>query len=123
MAFLARYRKLSNMDDPVAAEEVEYNFGRAFHSIGVLHLAVKHYEKVLASVEARMAEFDEIEDRDVSHCNLSTLRSAWRMRLKLTIQTIRTSSLALEAAHNLMLLYGTNGSMRLVQERSKWLAI
>lgn len=37
-------------------EEVEYNFGRAFHSIGVPHFAVKHYEKVLDNVQKRMDE-------------------------------------------------------------------
>jgi len=32
-AFLTRYRKLSPQD-PVSQEEVEYNFGRAFHGLG-----------------------------------------------------------------------------------------
>lgn len=31
--------------------------------------------------------------------------------------------MAFEAAHNLMLLYGLSGSMSLVKESSKWLAI
>lgn len=48
------------------AEEVEYNFARAFHGIGVIHLAVKHYELVLNSVEQRMMDYEEQEDRDVS---------------------------------------------------------
>lgn len=54
------------MEDPIIAEEVEYNFGRAFQSIGVVHLAARHYEKVLAMVDERMKEYEEIEDRDVS---------------------------------------------------------
>lgn len=62
---MLRYRKLSPQE-PVSLEEVDYNFGRAFHGIGVPHLAVKHYEKVLDSVKKRMEEYEEREDREVS---------------------------------------------------------
>jgi general transcription factor 3C polypeptide 3 (transcription factor C subunit 4) len=33
MAFMTRYRKLS-AKDVISQEEVEYNYGRAFHGIG-----------------------------------------------------------------------------------------
>lgn len=33
MAFLTKYRKYSRKDE-VSQEEVEYNYGRAFHGIG-----------------------------------------------------------------------------------------
>lgn len=32
----------------------------------MVHLAARHYEKVLAMVDERMKEYEEIEDRDVS---------------------------------------------------------
>lgn len=41
----------------------------------------------------------------------------------LTSQDIRRSSLAYEAAFNLMLIYGASGSTDLVRQKSKWLAI
>lgn len=60
LAFLTKYRQHSPKDAR-SQEEVEYNFGRAFHGLGVPHLAVKHYEMVLALVKQRMAaaEFPE----------------------------------------------------------------
>nr|XP_018265461.1 uncharacterized protein I303_01827 [Kwoniella dejecticola CBS 10117]OBR87619.1 hypothetical protein I303_01827 [Kwoniella dejecticola CBS 10117] len=97
MAFLTRYRKLSS-PDAVTQEEVEYNYGRSFHGIGINHLAINHYERVLSSVNKRM---DESMDPDA----------------------IRERSLARQSAHNLMLLYSTSGNFKLVKERSKWLAI
>ncbi|WVF69789.1 hypothetical protein IAT40_004568 [Kwoniella sp. CBS 6097] len=97
LAFLTRYRKLSPQT-PDSLEEVEYNYARSFHGLGVPHLAVEHYERVLSSVERRMAD-------------------------SLDPEAIRSSSMAFEAAHNLMLLYATAGNQKLVREKSKWLAI
>ncbi|UZJ52356.1 hypothetical protein CBS101457_001676 [Exobasidium rhododendri] len=47
-AFLDRYRTLRR-DQSLAASssEVEYNFGRTFHLLGLYQLAVPHYQKVL----------------------------------------------------------------------------
>ncbi|WVN89418.1 uncharacterized protein L203_104641 [Cryptococcus depauperatus CBS 7841] len=97
LIFLSRYRKLSPKTGP-GREEVEYNFGRAFQAIGVSHLAVRHYETVLSSIERRMQEVTEPE-------------------------ILRKNSLAWEAAHNLMLLYAAAGNMKLLREKSRWLAI
>nr|XP_019047149.1 hypothetical protein I302_03756 [Kwoniella bestiolae CBS 10118]OCF26079.1 hypothetical protein I302_03756 [Kwoniella bestiolae CBS 10118] len=97
MAFLTRYRKLSS-PDPISQEQVEYNYGRSFHGIGINHLAVTHYERVLESVEQRMKE-------------------------SLNPDAIRQSSLAYQSAHNLILLYATSGNHKLVKEKSKWLAL
>lgn len=72
MAFLSKYRALRN--DEGDMDEVEFNFGRAFHQLGrvqqnpctqqVLYadivlaglhsLAVKHYERVLEIVSSRL---------------------------------------------------------------------
>ena len=97
MAFLSKYRELSTKD-PVTLEEVDYNYGRAFHGLGVAHLAVIHYERVLESVKARMESSPDPHG-------------------------VRRESLAMESAHNLMLLYTASGSFKLVKERSSWLAI
>ncbi|WWD21507.1 hypothetical protein CI109_105993 [Kwoniella shandongensis] len=97
LAFLTRYRKLSPKDAE-SQEQVEYNYGRSYHGIGVPHLAVVHYERVLESVQKRMDGYDDPE-------------------------AVRSSSLAYEAAHNLMLIYATSGNSELVREKSKWLAI
>ncbi|KAK4685298.1 general transcription factor 3C polypeptide 3 (transcription factor C subunit 4), partial [Tremellales sp. Uapishka_1] len=97
LAFLTRYRKLS-AKDAKSQEEVEYNYGRSFHSIGVLHLATVHYERVLASVRSRMDVSQDPEE-------------------------IRQTSLAFEAAHNLVLIYAAVDSTELVKQRSKWLSL
>ncbi|WWC86899.1 uncharacterized protein L201_001778 [Kwoniella dendrophila CBS 6074] len=97
MAFLTRYRKLSSPDE-ITQEEVEYNYGRSFHGIGINHLAITHYERVLKSVEKRMNESMDPE-------------------------AIREKSLAYQSAHNLMLLYAISENQKLVKEKSKWLAI
>lgn len=51
MAFLDGYRKHCTNE-----EELQYNFGRIFHQLGVLDLAVKHYENVLARADERMKD-------------------------------------------------------------------
>ncbi|KAL0945283.1 hypothetical protein HGRIS_000791 [Hohenbuehelia grisea] len=55
MAFLTKYRQCRN-NSADENEEVEYNFGRAFHQLGLYSLAVKHYEIVLAMAESRTPE-------------------------------------------------------------------
>ncbi|ODO08005.1 hypothetical protein I350_03588 [Cryptococcus amylolentus CBS 6273] len=97
MIFLDRYRRLSPQEGK-PREEVEYNFARAFHGMGLSAFAVKHYEKVLEGVQSRMDECMEPE-------------------------AVRKASLAWEAAHNLMLLYASSGNMALVKEKSIWMAI
>ncbi|KAF9481095.1 TPR-like protein [Pholiota conissans] len=46
MAFLSKYRKLRGVHDR-GMREVEFNFGRMFHQLGLYSHAVKHYERVL----------------------------------------------------------------------------
>ncbi|PFH45985.1 hypothetical protein AMATHDRAFT_8403 [Amanita thiersii Skay4041] len=50
MGFLSKYRELRKEEED-GAGEVEYNFGRAFHQLGLYSYAVKHYEKVLELAE------------------------------------------------------------------------
>lgn len=69
---------------------------------GVLHLAARHYERVLESVKQRMSVAYDAEERNV----------------------IRQGSQAWEAAHNLVLIYTASGSIELVRSRSEeWLAL
>ncbi|EMD31266.1 hypothetical protein CERSUDRAFT_145423 [Gelatoporia subvermispora B] len=92
-AFLSQYRKLRGADD-VDMDEVEYNFGRAFHQLGLYTHAVRHYERVLEMAEAR----------------LKTGSQAY--------------GLAREAAYNLSQIYVTTGATPLAQELyRRWLSI
>ncbi|KAF6756226.1 hypothetical protein DFP72DRAFT_894942 [Ephemerocybe angulata] len=50
LAFLSQYRKLRGTDLKTK-REVEYNFGRTFHQLGLYAYAAKHYEKVLQMSE------------------------------------------------------------------------
>ncbi|KAF4623249.1 hypothetical protein D9613_002332 [Agrocybe pediades] len=50
MAFLSKYRKLRGASDK-GMREVEYNFGRTFHQLGLYSHAVKHYERVIEMAE------------------------------------------------------------------------
>lgn len=67
-----------------------------------MHLAVTHYERVLASVRSRMDAEEWPEERE----------------------RVRQHSIAWEAAHNLVLIFTTSGSLDLVRTISdEWLAI
>ncbi|TIB01756.1 hypothetical protein E3P92_01294 [Wallemia ichthyophaga] len=46
-AFLSRYRQLRLACDEADFDEVEFNYGRFFHQLGLLGIATKHYEIVL----------------------------------------------------------------------------
>jgi len=132
LAFLTKYRKYSRKDE-LSQEEVEFNYGRAFHGIGessrkhapsliigVPHLAIKHYEFVLQSIQRRMNEAGpEYGDVGAARRELSATVGEG----VLTAQQIRNESLAYEVAHNLMQLYAAVGNMELVKQKSAWLAI
>ncbi|KAG2056694.1 TPR-like protein [Suillus hirtellus] len=53
MAFLSQYRALRKSSGDEMLEEVDYNFGRAFHQLGLHTHAVSHYERVLEIAEKR----------------------------------------------------------------------
>lgn len=89
MTYLAKYRDLRG-----ACEEVEYNFGRAFHQIGLFYLAVRHYQKVL--------ELEKSSD------TTSTSEHSFKK----------------EAAHNLFNIYMVTGSTMLAKViAQRWLTI
>jgi general transcription factor 3C polypeptide 3 (transcription factor C subunit 4) len=35
----------------ITTNQVQYNLGRAFHQLGLVHLAIPHYERLLASTD------------------------------------------------------------------------
>ncbi|KAL5525422.1 TFC4 [Sanghuangporus sanghuang] len=95
MSFMTKYRVLRGPgeSDP-HADEIEYNYGRAFHQIGLLSYAVKHYERVLDIVKKRQAS--DKNDVGVSR----------------------------EAAYNLCLIYVTTGATHLAKAVTRrWLSI
>ncbi|KAJ3569113.1 hypothetical protein NP233_g5266 [Leucocoprinus birnbaumii] len=51
LAFLTQYRKLRGTN-PQGLGEVEFNFGRTFHQLGLYSHAVKQYQKVIDMAEA-----------------------------------------------------------------------
>ncbi|KZO92429.1 HCP-like protein [Calocera viscosa TUFC12733] len=95
LAFLTRYKTIRQSANDYA-EEIEYNFGRYFHHIGVLHLATKHYRRTLDIARGRLQSGEAIP----AHAPVK------------------------EAAYNLSLIYATTGgadiSHALYQE---WLTV
>ncbi|KAI0766969.1 TPR-like protein [Trametes elegans] len=93
MAFLTRYRELRG-DTAQGMDEVEYNFGRVFQQLGLHSLAVRHYERVLQSAEAKPGTREE------------------------------DFGLAREAAYNLSLIYVSTGAAPLAQALyRRWLSL
>ncbi|THH30538.1 hypothetical protein EUX98_g3645, partial [Antrodiella citrinella] len=93
LAFLAKYRKIRG-EDMEHLDEVEYNFGRAFHQLGLLTHAARHYEQALEIAEKRMRE----DDQDYG--------------------------MAQTAAYNLSLIYATTGSTPKAQSLyRRWLSL
>jgi len=72
LAFLSRYRNIKGRGSPHA--EVEYNFGRYFHQLGILHLAVKHYRQVLQISEQNERDSVTIPLREAAY-NLALIYS------------------------------------------------
>ncbi|KAI5117819.1 hypothetical protein M0805_004949 [Coniferiporia weirii] len=95
MAFMTKYREMRALkEDEPRADEVEYNFGRAFHQLGLFSHAIKHYERALNIVERR-----QTTNKD-------------------------DFGVAKEAAYNLSLIYITMGAGPLAQAVTRrWLSI
>lgn len=104
MMFVLEYVKLTGY-----CQESEYNLARAFHLIGLTHLAVPHYEKALCLPSRNKAntqsekpisevyswpvpEIEEDEEEEEDETDLSR-----------------------EAAYNLHMIYILSGSMSLAQ--------
>ncbi|EPQ28789.1 uncharacterized protein PFL1_03592 [Pseudozyma flocculosa PF-1] len=109
LAFFQLYkRNLGLAVDDDTCQEVEYNHGRLLHHLGLLHLAVPHYERVLALASAsrdrrRINGGGSGSDDEAPAVGFAMHR---------------------EAAFNLSLIYTLNGSPHLAQElHRQWLTI
>ncbi|KAG2139828.1 uncharacterized protein EDB93DRAFT_1241934 [Suillus bovinus] len=60
MAFLSQYRTLRKSCGDEVLAEVDYNFGRAFHQLGLHTHAVSHYERVLEIAEKQGNEYASV---------------------------------------------------------------
>ncbi|KAI9496809.1 hypothetical protein BDB00DRAFT_807244 [Zychaea mexicana] len=106
--FLDKYRRLRGK-----CQETEFNFGRAFHLLGLTHLAVPHYERVLvmppSSKQGKVPEksldsiyeFDDDAEEDSMEVDVD--------------EDDEGSDLRREAAYNLQLIYVTSGSPHLAR--------
>ncbi|KAE8219270.1 hypothetical protein CF319_g7008 [Tilletia indica] len=106
-AYLSQYRKLRAAD----SQEVEYNFGRAFHQIGLLQQAAHHYERVLALAHTESLQKDS-SDAHAEHASRQQLLHS------------KGFAMAREAAFNLSLIFvsgGSPSSARALYER--WLVV
>jgi len=90
LAFLSKYRDIRGAE----IDDVDFNFGRLFHQLGLFSNAARHYERVLEMAENRM----------------KTDANAF--------------GLAKEAAYNLSLIYVTTGAGPLAQKLYRqWLSL
>lgn len=59
ISYIMEYRELRLIDaTDYEVQEIEYNFGRLFHMLGLLTLAIDHYSKVLLYHGKLLEEFD-----------------------------------------------------------------
>ncbi|KAJ7892735.1 TPR-like protein [Mycena olivaceomarginata] len=59
MAVLARYRQFRT-EQPDSVGEIDFNFGRAFHQLGLYTHAVAHYERVLKIAETQDSKYTTV---------------------------------------------------------------
>ncbi|KAM0750023.1 TPR-like protein [Meredithblackwellia eburnea MCA 4105] len=96
MGFFSQYRKLRG-----PCQEVEYNFGRFFHQIGLQSYAIKHYEATLRLAgEERLAAQAERMNIDDNEEESDAESSSGH----------QTGQFARLAAYNLSMLYVQTGS-------------
>ncbi|KAF8327415.1 uncharacterized protein EI90DRAFT_3127081 [Cantharellus anzutake] len=94
MAFMSEYRKYRRPSQ--REDEIEYNFGRAFHQLGLYSLSVNHYQRTLKIISKRLEQNPNLTDY----------------------------GMAREAAYNLSLIFVTNGSPGLAKSLYKqWLSV
>ncbi|ORY54996.1 hypothetical protein BCR35DRAFT_284512 [Leucosporidium creatinivorum] len=109
LAFFSQYKALKG-----SCQEVEYNFGRAFHHLGLQSYAVKHYEACLslAAVERQTHALSRMAvDDDAGAANADD-------------ELDEPDDYARLAAYNLSNLYMLSGSADLARAVArKWLAI
>ncbi|KAI9305669.1 hypothetical protein BJ944DRAFT_264854 [Cunninghamella echinulata] len=106
MNMFSNYCKLRNYN-----QEAEYNMGRAFHLIGITHLAVRHYERALSLPSAAKEGIKKptpIEDIYVWPISEEEEDNG-------DDEEYDPTDLKYEAAYNLHLIYMTSGATALAQ--------
>ena len=89
ISYILEYKKLRQLNATIyELQEIEYNLGRLFHTLGLFTLAVRHYEKVLTMKDEIANSSNDNYDYDMS----------W------------------EAAYNLSLIYNIDGNPKLAKE-------
>lgn len=128
MAFLTRYRELRSRD-PNGLQEIEFNFGRAFQTLGTL--LITHYTRVHGTdlgVKASTRMRSSITNgrsslRKLGHEQI--LRSVTRYAFVfIDSKSFQDVGLAKEAAYNLSIIYVTTGATSLAEALyRRWLSI
>ncbi|KAG2220363.1 hypothetical protein INT45_010749 [Circinella minor] len=106
--FLNKYRKLRGY-----CQETEYNFGRAFHLLGLTHLAVPHYERVLVMSSAN--EKGKISEESIESIYEYDEEYEDNKMEEEDDDDDDDSSFKKEAAYNLHLIYVTSGAPHLAK--------
>lgn len=99
-AFLHNYQRLCNSN-----QESNYNLARAYHHVGLVHLAVIYYEKVLAHCE---------EDHPIPR--LPNEDATFVSEIQPKLVNCGHCDLRKEAAYNLHLIYKTSGAVDLARQ-------
>ncbi|KAJ7521433.1 hypothetical protein O6H91_19G054300 [Diphasiastrum complanatum] len=105
-SFLYKYQQLSKN-----SQESNFNLARAYHHVGLVHLAVTYYEKVLLHFEKDHPVM-KVPHEDASggtSSNHSTLKAN-------SDQQVGYRDLRREAAHNLHLIYKQSGATHLARQ-------
>lgn len=108
MAFMMHYRNLRGSNYETLSE-VEYNFGRVFHQLGLYSQAAKHYESVFLLAEKELVKVYSI-----------VLLASF---LNYVQEVKCDSDCTQEAAYNLAMIYTITGATGLAESiYSNWLS-
>ncbi|EEB06773.1 transcription factor tfiiic complex subunit sfc4 [Schizosaccharomyces japonicus yFS275] len=91
--FLYRYYDIRSLEGPGQKQEALYNLARAYHQLGLEHLAVNYYEDAL-----------RLSSMHPQHANMEKTNNEQTISL--------TYDLAFECAYNLRLIYVNSGNLR-----------
>lgn len=108
MMFVMEYVKLTG-----SCQETEYNMGRAFHLLGLTHLAIPHYEKALCLPSKAKAGIER--EKSVDEVYTWPVENEENGYYDDEEEDEDDTDLKREAAYNLHLTYVTSGSMSLAQ--------
>lgn len=103
MMFIMEYVTLTGY-----CQESEFNLARAFHMIGLTHLAVPHYEKALCLPSTAMKGI--VEEKPIEEVYKWPVDDDFD-----DDEEEDPTDLKREAAYNLHMIYVTSGSMSLAQ--------